>query len=43
MVCRSGATAGIFTELNTGAVSLEEGLARLEAAANEALAPDREP
>ena len=38
-----GATAGIFTELNTGAVSLQEGLARLEAVANEALAPDREP
>jgi len=38
-----GATADFFTKLNTGELSLEEGLAQIEAAANEALAPDREP
>jgi len=38
-----GATAGLFTKLNTGELSLEVGLAQLEAAANEALAPDRAP
>ena len=38
-----GATADLFTKLNTGELSLEDGLAALEAAANEALAPDREP
>ena len=38
-----GATAELFTKLNTGAISLEEGLAQLEAAANDALAPDRTP
>lgn len=38
-----GATADLFTKLNTGAVSLEDGLAQLEAAANDALAPDRAP
>ena len=38
-----GATADLFRKLNTGEVTLEEGLAQLEAAANAALAPDREP
>jgi ABC-type glycerol-3-phosphate transport system substrate-binding protein len=38
-----GATADLFVKLNTGAIGLEEGLAQLEAAANEALAPDLDP
>lgn len=38
-----GATADLFTELNTGELSLADGLAQLEAAANAALAPDRIP
>jgi multiple sugar transport system substrate-binding protein len=38
-----GATADLFKQLNTGEVTLEEGLAELEAAANAALAPDRDP
>ena len=38
-----GATADLFKKLNTGEVTLEEGLAELEAAANAALAPDRDP
>jgi multiple sugar transport system substrate-binding protein len=36
-----GATVDVFTQLNTGAIDLEAGLAQLEAAANAALAPDR--
>jgi len=36
-----GATVDLFTRLNTGELSLEDGLAQLEAAANDALAPDR--
>lgn len=38
-----GATAELFTKLNTGALGLEDGLAQLERAANDALAPDRAP
>ncbi|MEW5990232.1 MAG: sugar ABC transporter substrate-binding protein [Chloroflexota bacterium] len=38
-----GATVDLFTRLNTGELAIEDGLARLEAAANEALAPDRDP
>ncbi len=38
-----GATFDIFTRINKGEISLEEGLAQLEAAANEALEPDRSP
>jgi multiple sugar transport system substrate-binding protein len=38
-----GATADLFKKLNTGEITLEEGLAELEAAANDALAPDRGP
>ena len=38
-----GATVDIFTKLNTGELALGDGLAQLEAAANDALAPDRAP
>jgi multiple sugar transport system substrate-binding protein len=37
------ATIDIFTRLNRGELSLDEGLTQLEAAANEALEPDRSP
>ena len=36
-----GTTVDLFTRLNTGELSLEDGLVRLETAANDALAPDR--
>jgi hypothetical protein len=38
-----GATVDTFTKLNTGELSLADGLAQLEAEANDALAPDRTP
>jgi multiple sugar transport system substrate-binding protein len=38
-----GATIDIFTRINKGEISLEDGLAELEAAANSALEPDRSP
>ncbi len=38
-----GATVDLFTKLNTGAIGLDDGLAQLEQAANDALAPDRTP
>jgi multiple sugar transport system substrate-binding protein len=38
-----GATVDLFTRLNTGRLSIPEGLAAIEEAANTALAPDRSP
>ena len=38
-----GAKVDLFTKMNTGELSLTDGLAQIEAAANEALAPDRVP
>jgi multiple sugar transport system substrate-binding protein len=38
-----GATVEIFTKMNTGELTVDEAAAQLEAAANEALEPDRSP
>ncbi len=37
-----GATLDLFTRMNTGELAIADALAQIEAAANEALAPDRE-
>ncbi len=38
-----GATVSLFTRMNTGELALDEALAQLEVAANQALASDRDP
>jgi multiple sugar transport system substrate-binding protein len=38
-----GATVDLFRQMNTGELAVPDGLRQLEAAANEALAPDRSP
>jgi multiple sugar transport system substrate-binding protein len=38
-----GATADLFTKMNTGELAVDDALAQLEAAANKALEPDRSP